>query len=136
MNKQRAMKLLKKKLDSVHSEFIRMAEGDKCYCCGATDKPTCGHLFSRRSMATRWDITDRGNCHVQCWPCNFRHGGRAISPNDKYPYWRLFIERNGIDALDELNARAKSIKQWTLPEMQDLYEKLKHAVMTGTARME
>ena len=136
MNKEQAIKLLKKKLDKVHSEFIRMAEANVCYCCGSTDRPTCGHLFSRRSMETRWDITKDGNCHVQCWSCNFKHGGRVFSPNDKYPYWKKYIDANSLDALDRLNKRSKTVRQWTLHELQQLHEKLKHAVMTGTAKME
>lgn len=71
---------LKKKLDTVFSQYIRQkyanANGDcRCYTCGYTahwKKMQNGHMVSRYYLATRYD---ERNCRPQCYTCNmFRNG--------------------------------------------------------------
>lgn len=138
LTKSESISLLKSKLDEVHSKYIRMAGANKCVVCGSTERPTCGHMFSRRHMSTRWDIHHGGNCYVQCWTCNFHHGGLGkpgMGPSDKYPYWKWFIDRYGQDALDKLYHRHRIIRQWTLDELREMYEFMMREVMEGNAKM-
>jgi hypothetical protein len=110
---------LKTKLDKVVSLFIR-ARDKKCVICGSTEGLSNGHVFSRTSLNTRWDITPDGNCHAQCWSCNYRHSSR-----DSYPYFNWYIKKFGQKKFDELHKRfsiTTHLKDWQLVE---LYEQLK-----------
>ena len=88
------------KLDDLVSKYV--IERDKiCVTCGSKKQLTNGHLFSRTHQVVRWDIRDDGNCHCQCWPCNFLH------VHDKYRYEKWFIEKFGMKRFDDLHA------EWT-----------------------
>lgn len=90
---------LKKRVDDIHSRLIRKKYGCVCVVCGSTNKVGCGHIFSREHEATRWDTQEDGNCHPQCWPCNFGH------EHNPWPYFAWYIGKYGKDALDTLEAR-------------------------------
>jgi hypothetical protein len=79
---------LKKKLDIVFSKYIRLRDkGNPCITCGKpwNDNFQCGHLFSRRHLATRWHEM---NANAQCPGCNMFEGGRqydhAIATDNKW----------------------------------------------------
>jgi hypothetical protein len=76
---------LKKKLDKIFSEYIRLRDSDykgncKCISCGK-EAPAfggsihAGHLFSRRYLATRFD---EKNVNAQCAYCNTFLNGNQI----------------------------------------------------------
>lgn len=71
---------LKKKLDAVFSQWVRLRSADRngyirCYTCGYLahwKKLQNGHLVSRYYLNTRYD---ERNCRPQCYTCNmFRNG--------------------------------------------------------------
>ncbi len=68
---------LQKELDEVFGAYIRKRDKDKsCICCGK--RPTksnplqCGHCYSRRILALRWDEV---NCAGQLLSCNIFNQG-------------------------------------------------------------
>ena len=76
---------LKKKLDKIFSEYIRLRDSDykgncKCISCGK-EAPAfggsthAGHLFSRRYLSIRFD---EKNVNAQCAYCNTFLNGNQI----------------------------------------------------------
>ena len=106
-----------KRLDDITSKYIRERD-EKCVQCLSTDNLTNGHVFSRRSYSTRWDISKDGNCHCQCWGCNFKHS------KDNYDYFKWYMHRFGSDQFDDLRFRYKKTKKYTTAELEELYEEL------------
>lgn len=92
-----------KQVDVLHAKII-LLQGDRCVICEETDRErlTCGHIFSRASFNTRWDIQDEGNCHIQCWDCNAYH---ETVPFEDSPFVEWFKMTFGIQAYQELKAR-------------------------------
>ena len=111
-------KRLIKNLDTELSLYIRERD-EYCVLCGTTQKLTNGHLFSRRSHSTRWDYSIDGNCHTQCWGCNYKHGW------DTYPYTNWYLESFGKDSLDKLHFRFRSVKKYKNFELAELLETIK-----------
>jgi len=109
---------LVRKLDKLVSEMVRVRDA-KCVVCGSTYMLQAGHLFTRTSYSTRWDLL---NVHVQCAGCNFRHNG------DAWPYTNWFIETYGKDKLVELHAKHRTIAKFKDWELQELYNQLKEQV--------
>jgi len=87
--------------------------------CGSQEKLTNGHLFSRYSYSTRWDIQQDGNCHTQCWGCNFYH------ERDAYPYNNWFITKFGKERWDDLHAEYKAAKKFKTFELEEMYNDVK-----------
>lgn len=64
-----------RKADKAFSRYVRLRDSMKggvcrCIACGRVkpvEKMDCGHYFSRRHMATRYD---EDNCHAECSYCN------------------------------------------------------------------
>lgn len=112
------IKSLEAKLDRVFAKWIIARDG-KCVICGKNEYQTtlnCGHLFSRRNRATRWDEL---NCHCQCFPDNFKH------QFDTHPYNNWFIQRYGLDSWNELYKKhhtTRHFKRWELEEMIKKYD--------------
>ena len=111
-------KSVKDKLDKLVSEFIRNRDG-RCVICGSTDQPTNGHLFSRKHNSLRWDMRPDGNCHQQCWPCNFKH------VHDTVPYFQWYIHKFGQERYDELYQEWNGICQYKNNDLIELLKKLK-----------
>ena len=114
---------LKKKLDKVVTQIL-LKQGSQCVVCGSKTQLGCGHIFSRTHLATRWDITPDGNCHLQCWPCNYKH------VHNQYPYNMWYVHKFNQDKFDELYQRWNSpcpMKQW---QIQAKYEELKDLLDT------
>lgn len=109
-------KTLVKKLDKVVGDYIKKRDTYRCVQCGSGDKPSWGHVFSRRSYSTRWDVR---NSFCQCWPCNFKHS------KDNYDYYKWFQDRFGMDAFDQLRRDYLSAKPFKNFELQELIEEFK-----------
>lgn len=109
---------LVKKCDNIVSEFVRKRD-KQCVVCGSTERLGNGHVFSRIAHSTRWDITPDGNCHAQCWPCNYRH------EFDPYPYLNWYRQTFGDDKLEELHARFRQTRKYKDFQLQELYEEVK-----------
>lgn len=116
--KKPSRKTLVKKLDEAVSLYIRNRD-KKCVVCGSTERLTNGHIFSRVAYSTRWDVSDDGNCHAQCWPCNFRH------ERDAYPYNNWYIINFGKDKWDELHRRYATPRKYKDFELSDLLNYIK-----------
>ena len=111
-------KSLIKKLDTLVSKYIRERD-QKCVQCGKVDTLTNGHVFSRRHYATRWDISSKGNCHCQCWGCNYKHS------YDNYEYYKWYVDTFGSDRFEELRGEYKQSKKFTNVHLEELYEEIK-----------
>lgn len=103
------------KLDTLVSKIVR-ARDKVCVVCLSVDKPTAGHVFSRGTYATRWDMK---NVFQQCWPCNYRH------VRDQWPYFNWYITKYGQAEFDALRARFQNVKPVKTLELQSLFEQLK-----------
>ena len=117
MAKLSKRKKIVKKLDAVTSKYIRLRD-KKCVQCLKTESLTNGHVFSRTSYSTRWDISKDGNCHTQCWGCNFKHG------RDNYDYYKWYQDKFGVEKFDELTFKFKSSVKYHLADLEELYEEL------------
>ena len=119
MPKKPSRKTLVKNLDVAVSKYIRERDG-QCVQCGSRERLTNGHIFTRRYHSTRWDISNDGNCHTQCWPCNFRHGF------DQWPYFKWYINKFGQNQFDELRRRHKELKKYKNFELEELLKEIKN----------
>lgn len=115
-------RLLKKKLDTVFSIYIRKKYSDqwgkaKCVSCPKIDdwsKLQNGHYISRGNYSTRYS---EKNCFVQCVGCNLFKKGN-------YPAFTKFIlDNHGEQYLQDLIAEGQKIRQWTAPELKELITK-------------
>jgi Bacteriophage Lambda NinG protein. len=100
-------------LDSLTSQIVRLRDRC-CVLCSTTERLQCGHIFGRRSHGARFDITDNGNCHVQCAGCNQRHN---YDPNR---YFRWYINRFGQESFDELYTRWAKGRKYSQPELREM----------------
>lgn len=114
--KKISRKGLIKKLDDLVSEIV-VKRDKKCVVCGSTKKLGNGHVFSRRHLATRWDITPDGNCHCQCWACNYRH------VTDTVPYHRWYQDKFGMKKFDELYERWQTTTHYKTHDLLELMQK-------------
>jgi hypothetical protein len=122
VKKKPTFKQLKKKLDAVFSQWIRLKDSTSdgqavCVSCQKVDswkELQCGHYEPRQHLGTRW--LEKNN-HVQCYGCNVARKGN-------YPaYTRFMIRKYGVEVLDELAALARTPTKFTAA---DLEEKLQH----------
>ena len=99
--KKETISSLKKELDTVFSEFIRLRHADKegmvtCYTSSKKmhwTKAHCGHFISRRHLGTRWDEI---NCQVQSVKENIFNQGNAPE------FGRRLVAGFGQDVVDKL----------------------------------
>jgi Bacteriophage Lambda NinG protein len=105
---------LEKKIDDIFSLYIRARDNYRCICCGANEHIQviqCGHLITRSRRVVRWD---EKNADAQCRPCNLIH---EYNPEI---YTKLWIEKYGLKAYNELVEKSwKSIK-YSLQELEDI----------------
>ena len=106
------------KLDTACSKYIRLRDGE-CVICGNVNDANNGHLFTRNAHSTRWDITEDGNCHQQCWPCNYAH------EMDPYPYINWYIKKFGQEKYDALRFRFKTPRKFSEAELEEMLEHIK-----------
>ena len=132
---------LKKDLDKIVSEYVRLSEDYICFVCGKActvkwsignpDAAECGHLFTRSAEATRFDITPDGNNHCQCHMCNMIHGGanmRFKVTVEQWPYYSAYIEKFGQQAFDDLRVRSKVSTRWKAWKIEELIEETRIAL--------
>lgn len=93
--KRPSRKSLVKKLDELTSLIIR-ARDKRCVQCGSKENLTNGHVLPGRYHALRWDIRPDGNCHTQCWPCNYKHGQHQSF------YYDWYIQKFGYERFQAL----------------------------------
>lgn len=114
---------LKKILDKVFSEYIRLRDADKngyctCVTCGKKDhykNMQNGHYMSRQYLATRFDET---NCHVQCVGCNVFRGGNYTA------YALYMLDKYGEEKLQWLEQQKHTItKYYPYEEKIEYYTK-------------
>lgn len=108
---------LVEKLDKIITLILRQKE-PVCVVCGSDKQLGNGHIFTRKALSTRWDITDDGNCHIQCWACNFRH------VRDQYPYFKWYTDKFGQEAFEELRRRHKTILKVNDNQLQEILDSL------------
>lgn len=106
------------KIDTLVSKIIRARDG-ACVVCGTTERLQNGHLFSRQSYSTRWDIRPDGNCHTQCSGCNLRH------EHDPAAYTLWYIRKFGLERYEMLYAEYRSVTKWATVELELLYQDMK-----------
>jgi len=96
---------LDKKLDTIHSIYIRLKNTDengfgKCVTCGTTHKYINlqnGHYIDRANTQFRW-LED--NCNIQCEDCNCYKSGNLIK------YREYMIDKHGISHVIALETQS------------------------------
>jgi len=107
---------LRDELDILTSRIIRKLFGEVCVTCGSTEDITNGHLFSRRYMATRFDIHRGGNNAPQCWPCNQLH------QENRNPYTFWHVREFGSESVAALRERAYSGRTYSIVELEEMVD--------------
>lgn len=109
------------KLDKVFSLYIRLRDskafgyrGFRCISCGQIkpfEKADCGHYYSRKNMATRFD---EDNCHAECSYCNRFDASHLIG------YRENLSKKIGQQRLDLLRIKSNQTKKWSAFELEEL----------------
>ena len=110
-----------RKLDDVFSLYIRLRDSKpygfkafRCISCGKIkpfEQADCGHYFSRRHMATRFD---EENCHCECRACN------RFSADHLDGYLRNLTKKIGEQRVELLRWKHTQTKHWTDFELKEL----------------
>ena len=90
-------------LDRLVSVIVR-GRDRRCVTCGTGRNLQCSHFYSRRHLATRFDLR---NCNAMCAECNRRHN------SDPEPYLRFMNERYGAEVVAELDAMRRDGRKVT-----------------------
>lgn len=106
---------LVKLLDAEWARIVK--RGGKCAKSGDTNNIHAAHIFSRRSMSTRWDL-DNGIPLGFYWHLRWAH-------QEPVKFYKFCEEYLGKEKLEQLGARNAQIKKWTIEEMEDLLSKFK-----------
>lgn len=114
--KMSSRKAIVPKIDALVSKIV-IERYKKCVVCGSTKQLGCGHIFARSHYSTRFDITIDGNCHAQCWKCNYRH------KFDPIPYYSWYQNLFGMKGFIALYNRWKTIKQYKTKDLEKLLKK-------------
>ena len=118
---------LKKKLDSLFSQYIRLRNADhlgrvKCFTCGVEKhwkEQQAGHFQSRSHHSTRWDEV---NVQVQCIKCNmFRQG-------EQYKFGMYLDQKYGEGTAEELEIRSKTIVKLNRTDYEEAIERYKQKI--------
>lgn len=118
---------LVKKLDRIFSLFIRLRDVmpsgyGKCISCGRIKHFTdgdCGHFYSRKHMATRFD---EDNCHFECKGCNRFSSDHLIS------YQTNLIRKIGMGRFELLGVKSHQTRKWSDFELEALIKHYKGEV--------
>lgn len=119
---------LKKKLDIIFSQYIRLRDADPSgfvYCCTCGKKlfwkeAQNGHWISRNVLITRYN---ENNCHAQCVGCNM------FSENGKPHLHELFIvDHHGADIRDNLLELSKKTYLLKAVDYKQSIERIKGEV--------
>jgi hypothetical protein len=101
---------LKKTLDSVFSQYIRLKHADKngyvkCYTCSTVrhwKEMQNGHFVSRTYLITRFN---ENNCRPQCVGCNMFHHGKPLDFEENL---KKELGNGAVESMKEL--RHKTLK--------------------------
>jgi hypothetical protein len=88
----------------------------RCVTCGCRRNLQCSHFYSRRHLATRFDLR---NCNAMCVDCNRRHN------SDPTPYLRFMNERYGLEVVAELDRMRAETQKVTDEELIETLKRLK-----------
>lgn len=122
--KKQTSSQLKKKIDTVFSQTIRLRDcdnskgelGGECISCGVWypyEKLQCGHFVSRRHFATRWD---EDNACAQCFACNvWKRGNIAY-------YVRNLEDKIGRKAVDAVIEKSKQTVKHSIKDLEEILE--------------
>lgn len=113
------------KLDKVFSAYIRLRDTMPngyfvCISCGQIKKfeeCDCGHFYSRKHMATRFD---EDNSHGECRFCN------RFSADHLIKYQVNLIRKIGVARFEKLawkHNSAKHFTEWELQQMIEYYQR-------------
>lgn len=128
MKKRKSLAKVKKELWTIFSIYIRMRDClettglldyGKCITCGRTIPRTllqAGHFIVGRHSSNLF--SERG-VHAQCYNCNINLRGATLE------YRRQIIKKYGKGADLDLEEKAKQIKKYTIPEIEELIETYK-----------
>ncbi len=119
MRKQ-TLKTAKRKCWEAFSLYIRTRDKGICISCGKQDEiknVDSGHYIPKTAGLSIY--FDERNNNAQCTGCNrFRHGN--------LPAYALALrQKYGEGILEELDAKRRQIKKYTVPEYQELTEHYK-----------
>ena len=118
---------LKKKLDSLFSQYTRLRNADhlgrvKCFTCGVEKhwkEQQAGHFQSRSHHSTRWDEV---NVQVQCVKCNmFRQG-------EQYKFGMYLDQKYGEGTAEELEIRSKTIVKLNRTDYEEAIKRYKQKI--------
>ena|SRR5438067_10712748 len=105
-------------LDRVTSLVVRRRDR-RCVTCGEARGLQCSHFYSRRYIATRFNLR---NCNSMCVECNLRHN---VDPS---PYLRFMNERYGPEVVAELDRLRRGVSKVTDEELGRTLDRLRRAV--------
>lgn len=120
---------LKKKADSVFSQFIRIRDKGKCYTCGLQKnwkEMQNGHFVPRQYISLRYDEI---NCHCQCYACNMLYNGQPSA------YAKRLEEDYGIGTVARLESKRKDICLWREAEYNQIIDKYTAKVVENLAQI-
>lgn len=114
----------KKKCWTLFSLYIRIRDSDwrgnaTCVTCGLTKhykQMQAGHFIPGRHNSI---LFDERNVHAQCYGCNVMKQGNSIK------YFRFMQQQYGDAVIEELERLDRENKQFTIPELETLYEAIK-----------
>ena len=122
-SKKPTVTVLKKKLDTIFSKYIRLKDANAlgfvdCYTCGVTkqwqkDGMQAGHFMSRKHTITRWD---ERNVKPQYYTCNCHYYGR------QYEFGLALNKEYGEGTSEELLITSKQTQKNNTNDLQDLIE--------------
>ena len=115
--------ILKKKLDTIFSTYIRLKYADedlnvKCFTCDKVypyKKIQNGHFYSRAILSLRYD---EQNCRPQCYSCNCARNGNYI---EYYKRLEKEIGKGGMDYLEYKRHQTKKMGKADYQELIDIY---------------
>jgi 5-methylcytosine-specific restriction endonuclease McrA len=102
-------------LDRLVSLIVRRRDR-RCVTCGEPRGLQCSHFYSRRYLATRFDLR---NCNAMCANCNRRHN------EDPGPYLLFMRERYGDGVVEELEGLRDGREKVTDEELREALERLR-----------
>jgi 5-methylcytosine-specific restriction endonuclease McrA len=102
-------------LDRLTSLIVRRRDR-RCVTCGGRRTLQCSHFYSRRHLATRFDLR---NCNAMCLDCNRRHN------SDPTPYLRFMNERYGPEVVAELDGMRAETRKVGDEELVETLARLK-----------
>jgi hypothetical protein len=105
-------------LDRITSLIVRGRDG-RCVTCGSWQGLQCSHFYSRRYLASRFDLR---NCNAMCAGCNRRHN------RDRRPYERYMLKAYGRGVMSELDGLRLSLEKVTDEQLRELLDEYKEDI--------